>query len=74
MADKVKFKLVVLWEDELRFAARLLRQVLDTPEDGRAEAMIEAYRACQVALWGIDDDCVLAMLGNSEIKSRARRK
>ena len=75
MADAVTLHLCVLWEDELREAARALRALegvkQDTPEWSRV--LVEGYRACQVALYGLTDDKVAVMVGNAAIRGTAKR-
>jgi hypothetical protein len=74
MADNVTLHLCVLWEDELREAARLLHAVKKMPEGDKRDGMIgAAYQACMVSLWGLTDDRVAVLVGSGEIKARARR-
>ena len=55
--DKASFKLLILHEDELRKAARLLQVMLDAQESGEGftEAAHDALNACIVALHGMHD-------------------
>ena len=71
MAETVNLNLCILWEDELRTAAKLLREAAAiTDDDQRAVAMISAYRACQVALYGLKDEHVVVMIGAGELRKK----
>ena len=68
MADTQILTLCILWEDELRAAAKLLHEVPTiSDDDERAQAMVTAYRACAVALHGLTDDKVVVMISAREL-------
>jgi hypothetical protein len=70
--DRSQFNLTILWDDELRLASRLLKEAHDEQdEDARSLKMVEAYRACQVALWNLGEDA-LVVIGAGEIRRRVR--
>ena len=55
--DKANFRLLVLHEDELRKAAKLLQGALDAQgTDGFPAAAMDALDACIVALHGLHDE------------------
>jgi hypothetical protein len=70
MADAIESKrIVVLWDEEVRQAAKLLRAWHDCEDDKQRDQLaVEAFNACLVALWGIQEDSPLVMLGSSAIK------
>ena len=64
MSNKVTINLCVLWESELRQAAKLLQQCFDTePGDPElANRMSHALTAAHAALLGLTDDKVVCMI------------
>lgn len=73
MAETTTLNLCILWEDELRTAAKLLREAAAlTDDDQRARAMATAYRACQVALYGLKDDSHVVMIGADGLRKRRK--
>lgn len=73
MASNVETKLVLLWEDEIRAAARALKAAHEASEEDWPTLAGVAHAACMTALWGVTDDCPLAMLASSEIRKRANK-
>ena len=75
MASTAKLNLCILWEDELRQAAKLLAKALaiyhNVPENEYALAAAEAYAACAAALHGLTDDHSVAMLTSGHLKQVA---
>lgn len=71
MASNVEAKLVLLWEDEIRAAARALKAAHEASEEDWPTLAGIAHAACMTALWGVTDDCPLAMLASSEIRRLA---
>ncbi len=70
MASKADIHLVLLWEDELRIAAKALKAAHEASNEDFARLGTIALQACMAALWGVTDDCALAMLASSEIRTR----
>ena len=72
MSENTTIKLCILWEGELREAARLLHQAhaegLD--DDTRSEAMNQAFLAAVTALWGLTDDHACVLVGSDEIRKK----
>jgi hypothetical protein len=70
MADTADIgRIVVIWDDEIRSAAKLMREWHDCEdEDERDKLAITAFNACLVALWGVREDSPLLMLGSGSIK------
>lgn len=76
MADTPIVQLCILWEDELRQAAELLKAANDLPEDdpGALKASQQAWAACSVALHGLTAEKSVVMLAHRDVripKSRA---
>jgi hypothetical protein len=80
-----KVDLVVLWGDELRTAAVLLTRARkmraalgDSPSEADEQKSIdvtrEAYEACEVALFGVDGDSAIVMIGSESLRDQKRRK
>ena len=74
MADTVKIALCILWEAELRQAARLLATANSLPSGDPDEenACMAAYAACATALAGLTDDKAVVMIASDEIRKRAK--
>lgn len=70
MADLIDTKrIVVLWDDEVRQAAKLLREWHDCQDEAQRDRLaVDAFNACLVALWGVREDSALVMLGSSAIQ------
>lgn len=78
MADKVTMSICILWEHELRVAARLLQKLETIPDDEghsdqRSQCIVDGYRACQAALYGLRDEIPIAMLSSAPIENTAGR-
>lgn len=75
MSDNTTIKLCILWEGELRAAARLMHQAhaegLD--DETRGEMMNQAFQAAAVALWGLTDDHACVLVGSDEIRKSRKR-
>lgn len=73
MASEAKLEVVILWDNEIREAARLLHAWHDSPDkDSRPDLMADAFNACLVALWGVREGTGLVMLGSRDIERLAR--
>ena len=79
MSVECNTKLIVLWEHELRAAARLVREAMQAMERAidnhdnqtltdAAQANSEAVLACACALDGLDEDHPVAMLSSAQIR------
>ena len=69
MTDTVKLNLCILWEGELRKAAKLLATAQATPTGPEQNnAVVTAYAACLVALHGLTDDHIAVMVGDDAIR------
>lgn len=69
MASTANVKIKVLWANEVREAARLMRQWHDCKDEDKQQAlMAAAFNAALVALWGIGDDDAVVMLGDKDIQ------
>lgn len=73
MPHAANLKLCVLWEDELRKAAKLLDAAekvykLEGETDDYSTVASMAYAACRVALLGLEDDAQIAMVAKPEIR------
>jgi len=77
-AAKVKVELVVLWEDELRLAAKAIRAAVEQPEDTPEELSQrlwnDAVNACAAALWHVDDDLPLIVSKAPKVAVRRVRR
>lgn len=75
MAENTTIKLCLLWEGELREAARLLQAAhaegLD--DEARGVAMAQAFQAAAAALWGLTDDHACVLVGSDEIRKQRQR-
>ena len=70
MTAKISLHLCILWEDELRAAARALYAMKEANKDDFPDKARDALNACLVALHGLKDDRVAVMLGASEVRSQ----
>jgi hypothetical protein len=76
MADKATLTLVVLYEEEIKKAARLLEQLFNLPQDIAevefSKCAHSALWACRVALYhpGILDDSAIVMLTSEKALGR----
>ena len=73
MSDKVNIFLCILWEGELRTAARLLDALQHAPTDEYPQCAVAALNACLVALHGLTDEKVAVMLSADTVKLAAPR-
>ena len=80
MADKAIITLIVLYEEELRKAARLLAQAFDLPKEAPdadvSRALHSALQACRVALYhpGLLDDTAIVMLTTEAARGIAKKR
>lgn len=76
MAETTTLNLCILWEGELREAARLIHQAYDEklPEAQRGDLMVRAMTAAATALWGLTDDHACVLVGSDEIRKIRKRK
>jgi len=73
VSSKAEMTLCILWEDELRTAARLLDVAQTCPDEDASKAMAAAYGACLVALNGLTDEKTAVMVSAPAIRDAARR-
>ena len=80
MGAEATMKMVVLYEDEVRTAAKAMDQLreelandsADTSEETRYEAWTTAIRACMVALAGAEDtEATLVLANKGDLLGRA---
>ena len=68
MSGNTKMRIVILFDDELRVAARALRAFTktanspDAKQEATGDALQEAIRACRVALYHVDDDPAMTLM------------
>lgn len=81
MTANAKCNLVVLFEDEIRKAAKLLHQLYELPEDSSQEeygkCVHDAVRACRVALFHealLDDGSIVMLTSGDPFKPQKKRK
>jgi hypothetical protein len=74
MASNANVNLCILWEDEVRTAARLLHELHEasgTDDEERESGLASAALvACMTALWGLTDDRAAVILASREIRKR----
>lgn len=63
MTAKAEYRVIVVFEDELRTAARLLRGFFDAERSLTAEEATGIIEACFCALQGVEDDGAVVVLG-----------
>ena len=79
MSDTLKFHVVIIWEHELRDAARALKAAIDGPNDGEEGHRLagDAFAACHAALWDLveepDGKAVTIMAAAGGMKETLRR-
>ena len=74
MTDKATVTIVILWESELRIAAKCLRQMQDASDEEFPEKAHQALQACLVALNGLADESkTMVMLGASEARLLSKK-
>jgi hypothetical protein len=79
MAIKANIRLVVLWEKELRLAAKALRALSEappeTPEAEFGRRVKVAIEASAAALWGADDEGASLIISTpGELLKRATKE
>ena len=72
MSSRADMTLCILWEDELRTAARLLEVAQTCPDEDASKAMAAAYGACLVALHGLADEKTAVMVSAPAIRKSIR--
>lgn len=76
MSAGAKMDCVVLFEDEIRIAAKAIEHACDlkdASDQARQDAWSEAMEACMVALAGAErDDAALMMASRASLLSRAK--
>ena len=80
MSGTTNMHLVILWDDELRLAGRLVRKALaliadeDASQDEKASALNAAVSACSVALFDVTDkpETVLALLRKDAVPMKGQ--
>lgn len=63
MTAKAEYRVIVLFEDELRLAARLLSGFFDKDRDLTSEEAVGIFEACHCALQGADDEGAVLVMG-----------
>lgn len=77
VSDAVTLNLCILWEGELREAARLIHEAHaeDLDDETRGVKMAEAFNAATVALWGLTAEHACVLVGSDEIlRSKKKRR
>lgn len=83
MSDKIKVRIVVLWEREIRIAAKMCAQAEaaiaeiadEKPIDGEAARLIfEAFKAASIALFGAEDSDSVLMISAHQIGDVGERE
>jgi hypothetical protein len=77
VTDKVDLKLCILWEGELRIAARSLKEMIEADgTDAFQSKARDALNACITALHGLTDDALAVMIAADALRipQKARRK
>jgi hypothetical protein len=80
MSEAVKVNFVILWDSELRVAAKALREVIDydkleAPDDIEwSRKLTVAFNACSAALWHVDDDAALTISHAPSLARCGRRR
>lgn len=73
MAADARFTLCVLFEDELRKAAQMLKAMNECTDDEFTVRARDALVACTTALDGVDDDKVLMLANRDTLRRRPKR-
>lgn len=77
MADKAEVKFVILWEEELRKAALLLKRCVDAQgTDEFSQLALDALNASVIALRGVEipENHICLVSGTKDIVSRVEAK
>ena len=70
MSAKTSLSLVVLFEEELREASRLLRVAGELPNGKeQAQAWMDALKACRVALWGLENKALVLITRKAALEA-----
>ena len=70
MSAKTSLSLVMLFEEELREASRLLRLASELPSgEEQAKAWMDALGACRVALWGIEGKALVLVTRKAALEA-----
>lgn len=56
MSEPFTLKICVIWEEEIRLAARLLQKMQEASEEDFPAAAKAALNACLAALYGLKDE------------------
>ena len=72
MSHTANITLCILWEDELRTAAKLLAEMNASSEDDFPQKARNALTACVVALHGLTDERTAVMLSTSELRKHTK--
>lgn len=70
MADSVPITLCILWEGELRAAAKALAALEGCPDSEYPKQAVVALNACLVALHDVTDEKLLVLIGADGVKKR----
>jgi hypothetical protein len=83
MSNSVQVHLCILWEDEIKVAARLLKDVHDykhtdgeTSDQAFGDLVTSALNACMTALWSAEDETRPLLLSSAShlVGVRYRRR
>jgi hypothetical protein len=75
MSDTANIRICILWENELKAASKALRAFADKQEDESSNKLLQqAVSACLAALWNIDDDCALAIIGAGSLQEHLAKR
>lgn len=76
MSDKNEVSLCILWEHELRIAGQLLKEAINlpdnTPDDVAGKIYYDAFRACAIALYHVEDASILMLASNDKFKRKIK--
>jgi hypothetical protein len=70
VSDKFEVKLCIIWEEELRVAARLLNKLRAATDEEFPEIARDALNACLTALYGLTDENNAVILSADPEKRR----
>ena len=75
MSAKTSLSLVVLFEEELREASKLLRLASELPSgEVQGKAWMDALGACRVALYGLEDKCLVMISKKAALDAAGPRE
>ena len=74
MGEQVNAKLCILWEQEIRAAAKALAALQEEgiSDDEYRDRAVRALNACLVALHHVDDDAAVVMVAAATVKGLAQ--